>query len=303
MTGGPDVGGQDLGGLGRPPVATDVRADVLAAARALAEPVPDASGGSTSDLSVDEVLLLHSIGWEPLDVVFGSGVASVAIGSWAWGQGEILTASTSYDIAFRGALSRLSRECLRAGGAGVVGLHVESDIERLHTDVELVGTAVGPLVPAAGHRARSRRQDAFASDLSARDFVLLVQAGWRPLGLVHGASFTYVPRRGLGTTIGQKSQNVELANYTAAMYSAREAAMGRLQDGAIAMGATGIVDVRITEGPLYFARHAIGFTAWGTAITLGPGGHRGLQPRMVLPLDDAVVTFEAAALRSDRQGT
>jgi hypothetical protein len=46
-----------------------------------------------------------------------------------------------------------------------------------------------------------------------------------------------------------------------------------------------------------FARHAVGFTAWGTAVKLVAEQHQFIQPELVLPLDDAVVTFEAQSLR------
>ena len=35
----------------------------------------------------------------------------------------------------------------------------------------------------------------------------------------------------------------------------------------------------------------------GLEVRLLPGGHRDLGARMVLPLDDPVVTFDAASLR------
>ena len=51
-----------------------------------------------------------------------------------------------------------------------------------------------------------------------------------------------------------------------------------------------------------FARHAIGFTAWGTAVKLVAEAHQFVQPDMVLPLDDAVITFDAQSLRSAAPG-
>jgi len=278
---------------------SSVRDDVLRAAQVLAQPSPPGKDGATSDLSVDEVLLLHSVGWEPVDLVYGSSVSSVPFAVWSWGQGEIGVASDAWGIAFRGAHERLVAECARAGGVGVVGVHVESDIERLHMDVELVGTAVRPVASHGKHSSRGAAGRPFASDLSARDFVLLDRAGWMPAGLAFGASFAYVPRRNVGTVISQKSQNVELTNFTEAMYSAREAAMSRLQDSAVSLDAAGIVDMNITEGPMRFAHHAIGFTAWGTAIRLAADAHQHIQPSVVLPLDDTQVVFAATSLRAE----
>ena len=73
--------------------------------------------------------------------------------------------------------------------------------------------------------------------------------------------------------------------------------MERMQASGLAMAAQGVVGVRITEGPMRFARHVIGFTVWGTAVRLVADNHVYLKPDMVLPLDDAVVQFEAQSLR------
>ena len=69
----------------------------------------------------------------------------------------------------------------------------------------------------------------------------------------------------------QSTQNVELTNYTEAMYSARESAMEKMQRSALAVGGQGVVEVKVTEGPMSFARHAVGFTAWGTALYVWTG--------------------------------
>lgn len=274
-----------------PASAPDLKNEVLDAVRFLAAGGDSAKGKSaTSDLSIDESLVLHSVGWEAVEVVFGSSIASVPYGAWNWGTGEIGAASSAYAIAFDGAASRLRSGCERVGGHGVVGVHVETEIERHHIDVELVGTAVRPV-------EKKQPVGVFASDLSGRDFALLVQAGWMPLGLAFGASFVYAPRRGAGAVARQAGQNVELTNFTEAMYSARETAMARLQQAAVVMGASGIVDVTVAEGPMAFAHHSIGFEAWGTAIKLTGDAHRHMHPRMVVELDDRVLSFQARSLR------
>jgi hypothetical protein len=86
------------------------------------------------------------------------------------------------------------------------------------------------------------------------------------------------------------------------MYAARESAMERMQRSALQAGGHGVVEVKVTEGPMSFARHAVGFTAWGTAVKLVAEAHRFVAPEVALPLDDAVVTFEAESLRTPGQG-
>jgi uncharacterized protein YbjQ (UPF0145 family) len=279
-------------------VEADIRAEMVEAAAFLSGPASPGSGAGsksvarTSDLSIDEEIALHSIGWEPLQLVCGATLYSVPVGVWNWGQGEIVAASEAYARAFSGASDRLHQECTKVGGRGVVGVHVDQEVHRHHVDVVLVGTAVRP-VDSKGLSA----DPVFVSDLSGRDFALLLASGWAPLGLAAGASFVYAPRRSAGTAMKQKSQNIELTNFTEAMYSARESAMERMQRAALAMDGTGVVEVKVTEGPMAFARHAVSFVAYGTVVHLAADRHRALAPQMVLPLDDPVRDFDITSLR------
>jgi uncharacterized protein YbjQ (UPF0145 family) len=270
----------------------DVKAEMLRGAQSLAVAAPPSkTRGVTSDLSVDEALLLHSAGWEPIDLVCGVTVVSIPYGVWNWGQGEISVASDAHNAAVRGAADELRAECAKVQGHGVVGVRVEVEVRTHHVDVELVGTAVRAV------DAGKSSPTPFVSDLSARDFTLLKGAGWMPVGLAFGASFVYAPRRQAGAVIKQKTQNIELTNFTEAMYSARESAMERMQHSALGVGGQGVVQVKVTEGPMTFARHAVGFTAWGTAVRLVADAHQFVRPEVILPLDDVAVAFAAENLR------
>jgi uncharacterized protein YbjQ (UPF0145 family) len=278
--------------------APDLRAELRRGAEALAvDARPSQARGITSDLSVDEALLLHAAGWEPLDLVCGVAVVSVPVGVWNWGRGAISLASDAHDAAVDQASRALRAECGKVRGHGVVGVRVDVAVRTHHIDVELVGTAVRPMDGQDARGNDAAQAMPFVSDLSARDFTLLLRAGWGPVGLAFGASFVYAPRRTAGTAMKQSTQNVELTNYTEAMYSARESAMEKMQRSALAVGGQGVVEVKVTEGPMSFARHAVGFTAWGTAVRLVAKEHQFVRPEVVLPLDDAVVTFEAESLR------
>jgi uncharacterized protein YbjQ (UPF0145 family) len=279
------------------PEPVDLRAEMVRAAQVLSQPEPGPAGRGkasrmTSDLSIDEELVLHSIGWEPVELVSGVSIHSIPYGVWNWGQGEIAYASAAYARSFANASDRLHLACSKAGGQGVVGVHVDWEVHRHHIDVALVGTAVRP-VDSTGLSA----DPVFISDLSGRDFALLHTAGWTPLGLAAGASFVYAPRRSMGTAMAQKGQNVELTNFTEAMYAAREAAMERMQTAALGMEGTGVVEVKVTEGPMSFAHHAVAFTAYGTVVKLLADEHRHVGARMILPLDDPVASFDATSLR------
>lgn len=273
-----------------PAPGSDLRDQVRRALASLEDAVVDA-GSMTSDLSIDEELNLHSIGWEPVDLVSGISLFSIPYGQWNWGQGEIEAASYAHARAFDHAIARLNREAQRAGGHGVVGVSIERSVLPTHVEISLIGTAVRPVgAPAVGE------DRVFVSDLSARDFTMLMVAGWEPLGLVAGASFVFAPRRSMGAALQQQSQNVELTNFTAAMYSAREAAMERMQHAALALQGTGVVEVKVEEGPMRFASHAVGFVALGTVVRLAQAHHQSVHPMMVVPLDDRFLAFDARTL-------
>jgi hypothetical protein len=70
-----------------------------------------------------------------------------------------------------------------------------------------------------------------------------------------------------------------------------------MQTAAIDLGGSGVVEVKVTEGPMEFAHHAVGFTAYGTVVRLLADEHRHLGAKMVLPLDDPVVGFDVTSLR------
>jgi uncharacterized protein YbjQ (UPF0145 family) len=285
------------------PSAPDLRAEMRKGAESLATAAPPSQArGITSDLSVDEALLLHAAGWEPLDLVCGVAVVSVPVGVWNWGRGAISLASDAHNAAVDQAARALRGECGKVHGHGVVGVRVDVEVRTHHIEVALVGTAVRPVDGRDARGSDAAAALPFVSDLSARDFTLLLRAGWMPVGLAFGACFVYSPRRTAGTAMKQSTQNVELTNYTEAMYSARESAMERMQASALEVGGEGVVEVKVTEGPMSFARHAVGFTAWGTAVKLVADQHQFVQPEMVLPLDDAIVTFEAQSLRGAGRG-
>lgn len=244
---------------------------------------------STSDLSIDEELVLHSVGWEPVALVYGTSIYSVPSGVWNWGSGEIASASAANAKAFRSAIARLHDECARAGAHGVVGVEVEVAVSPHHVSVQLTGSAIRPMGASA-----VAQDQVFVSDLSGRDFSLLTNAGWAPLGLVAGSSYVFAPRRGAGAAFQQANQNIELTNFTEAIYAARESAMERMQAQALTLAGDGVVGVRVTEGPLPFARHAVGFAVYGTAVHLVAEAHRATLPEVAVSLDDSVVSFDAA---------
>ena len=121
-------------------------------------------------------------------------------------------------------------------------------------------------VPEAGRaRLEQNRAGLFTSDLSINEFLLVRQAGFRPLGLVIGSSIYHI-----GFQMASYRQNQELTVLSEAMYHARELAMTRMEEEADQLGADGIVGVRLDIGRYEWGENLAEFIAIGTAVK-----HRG----------------------------
>src|SRR6202012_4562439 len=83
----------------------------------------------------------------------------------------------------------------------------------------------------------------FTSDLSVNEFLLVREAGFRPLGPGLGRSISH-----LGLQVGRWGRNQELDVLSQAMYHARELAMTRMEAEADALRADGIVGGRLDGG-------------------------------------------------------
>ena len=91
--------------------------------------------------------------------------------------------------------------------------------------------------------ADMRARQLFTSDLSVSEFLLVKEAGFEPLGLVMGTSIYQLAPRVPQLAPGQPG--CELEGLTQALYHARELAMNRMEAEADALGADGIVGVRL----------------------------------------------------------
>ena len=83
----------------------------------------------------------------------------------------------------------------------------------------------------------------------------------------------------------QIGQNVELTNFTQALYDARELAMERMQREAEQVEAEGVVAVRLEERSHGWGSHVIEFFAVGTAIVPLDAGQDLTRPTLTLPLN------------------
>ncbi len=244
-----------------------------------------ARGFFTSDLSINEFLLVKQSGFEPLGLVLGSSIYHIGFQQANWSQNQEMAVLTQAMYHARElAMTRMEEEADQLGADGVVGVRLE--IGRYEWGAELAEfIAVGTAVKHRGgelHRAPNGRP--FTSDLSGQDFATLLRTGYRPVGLVMGNCVYHVAHQGMRAAWKQIGRNQEMPNYTQALYEARELAMGRMQAEADEIQAGGIVGARIIEKSHGWGSHVIEFFAIGTGVVAISEDHQIDQPALVLPL-------------------
>jgi len=242
-------------------------------------------GFFTSDLSVNEFLLVKEAGFDPLGLVLGSSIYHIGYQQAMWNQSQEMGVLTQAMYHARElAMTRMEEEADQLGADGIVGVRL--DIGRYEWGADLaefiaVGTAVkhreGEL-----HRAPNGRP--FTSDMSGQDFATLLRAGYRPAGLVMGNCVYHVARQGMMQSLRQVGRNIEMPNFTQALYEARELAMERMGNEADELQSEGIVGARIIERSHGWGSHVIEFFAIGTAVVSTTPDHHIEKPALVLPL-------------------
>src|SRR5712692_8725746 len=264
------------------------------AIKRLAELTPGHAGAIfTSDLSVNEFLLVREVGFRPLGLVLGSSIYHVGLQVRRWSQNQELDVlSQAMYHARELAMSRMEAEADALRADGIVGVRLDVEMKEFGADIAefiAIGTAV-VAEPGAGGGGitnwRNNKGMPFTSDLSGQDFWTLIRAGYAPLGMVMGSCVYHIAHQKLGSKMGNIGRNVELEAFTQALYDARELAMSRMQAEAEELHAEGIVGVQLRQHSHAWGSHTTEFFAIGTAVRPIRDDHRITTPTLVLPLTD-----------------
>jgi uncharacterized protein YbjQ (UPF0145 family) len=250
-------------------------------------------GSFTSDLSINGWALCHQLGLTPLSQVMGSSIYQMGYqSSWGAGYGatilfELDSLSQALNEVRGRALVRLGEEARLLGADAVVGVETRAGESELGS-----GAGAGQLalehmvVGTAVRRVGAKTQHPVLTELSVAEYAMLLQGGFEPLGIVAWSAvfftsyvFGMVGGGGMlgGGSLTMGTQNYELREFTQAVYSAREAVMQQITSQAAALGAAGVVGVKVdhtvrphTLGGSVGMREVRGlmvtFTAVGTAI-------------------------------------
>lgn len=233
----------------------------------------------TSNLSVNEFVLAASQGIRPLGQVMGSTVYHVG---WQfqpiYQSMELSTLSHAQHHARALALGRLQQEAKLLGAHGVVGVRLERQSYEWGDNL-IEWTARGTAVVINGDPPSNLP---FVCALSGQEYWTLRQAGYHPVGFAFGTCVFYhvasysTQWATQGGLWGGGYGNMELTDYTQAVYTARHAAQTRMGEDAARVHADGIIgvtvepDIRTFEVELQNDQKRrdliVSFTALGTSV-------------------------------------
>ncbi len=226
----------------------------------------------TSNLSVNELVLASTEGVRPLGQVMGSTVYHVG---WQYtpmyASAELTALSHAQTEARHLAMSRLQQEAQLLGAHGVIGVRLERKSYEWGTNL-IEFAASGTAVALEG---RPVPKSPFVCALSGQEFYALRRGGFFPVGFAFGTCTYYHVATATNRYASQSWSNVELTDYSKAIYHTRHAAMTRLEKEAVRVSAEGVVGMTIDK---YITTNEVEvndqprrdliveFTALGTAI-------------------------------------
>jgi len=223
-----------------------------------------------STLSAAEFAVIASVGFEPVGQVFGAAVYDTGSARTYGCPGSFASQVQAMYQARQAALDRMTAECARLGGHGVVGVRLSAgDFVLGGLEFIVIGTAVR----ACG--VASQPRSPFTSDVSGQDFAKLIMTGWVPVGLALGVSIG--SRHDDRSTTRQArllSGNAEVTGWTELVTASRTDARRELQSDVRRLGAEGVViattRMRVSERdcPVHVGRrdHVVEAILIGTAI-------------------------------------
>ena len=138
------------------------------------------------------------------------------------------------------AMTRMEAEADALGADGIVGVRLEIEFKEFGSDLAefiAVGTAVKADAPGARRAAPGATTATSRSPPTcpARTSGRCSRPGYAPLGMVMGTCVYHIAHQRFWQAMGNIGQNVEIPQFTEALYDARELAMSRMQAEAEAL--------------------------------------------------------------------
>ena len=278
------------------------------------QPVIQRPPAALSDFSVTEFLTLSRMGFLPHGVVVGDAIVDAGMSQLQGQTRELAQLSHAMRTARWMAVTHMRDQARAHKAEGVVGVRLLVEHHRWRGGHQVVKIlALGSAVAFDPAHAPAELRSAqpltladgrpFTSALSGQDFVTLLRAGYRPVSVAVGCCVYELNAYGVFRT-AQMGQNVEIAEYTQALFDARELAMERMTQDLFSdfglAGAhqaaghpdapVGVVGMKVSEAAHAGAKNVIEYTAIGTAVAPVREGDprkaaRPPAPAIVVPLD------------------
>ena len=251
-------------------------------------PRADASGGLfTSDLSVNEFLLVKQAGFDPLGLVIGSSIYHIGFQQSSWNQNEEMDVlSQAMYHARELAMTRMEEEADQLGADGIVGVRL--DVGRYEWGAE----------PGRVHRHRHRGQAPRRRAAPRAERPAVHERPLRP-GLLDAAArrlppgrdgdgHLRLPRRPPGAARLRSRRSARTSRCRTSPRRSTTRASWRwsgCRTRPRRLQAEGIVGVQLQERTHGWGSHVIEFFAVGTAIVPTSAEHVIDAPAMMLSMD------------------
>src|SRR5213595_3106810 len=168
----------------------------------------------TSDLSVNEFLLVREAGFDPIGLVVVSSIYHIGFQFSNWRQNMEVNVLTQAMYHARGlAMTRMEEEASALGADGILGVRLlitSYEWGESMAEFMAIGTAIRS---RSGQPYRNALGKPFTSDLSGQDFWTLLKAGYRPVGMVMGNCVYHVAHQSFGQFFKTAGQNTEMTNF------------------------------------------------------------------------------------------
>jgi uncharacterized protein YbjQ (UPF0145 family) len=155
----------------------------------------------------------------------------------------------------------------------------EEKLAKRKQEEAIAALNAGDIPPIARERLELQRKyggNFFTSDLTAKEYLLSREAGYKTLGQVMGTSFFRVGLWGQWRMSWDYTTR-ELSQITQANLDARQYAVKRMTTEAKLLGASGVIGVRIESNHHAWSDGVVEFTAFGTAVMV-PGYPQEAEP-------------------------
>lgn len=226
------------------------------------------NGLFTSDLSINELVLIKRAGFAPLGMVVGSSIYHIGLQVARWNNSqELEVLSRAMHDAREQAVNRMQAEAAALGADGIIGtdLILQAYVGGQNVlEFVAIGTAIS--YSAEPGALRTANGQPFTSHIDGDGFVKLWREGLVPTHFSFGVCVYHVAHQTALQSMRQVGQNIEMPIYTQAIYSAREIALERMQSEAKAIGSVGIVGTGLKVANHVWGEHAVEFMAYGTGV-------------------------------------